>query len=84
MTSFDSDNVTIEEKMKKESDSSGKKKKVKKVLVKTKKTFVWVSDVEALITFIAHHRGYADEDLQIEMGIDAGQAQYTYIWTVRP
>ena len=78
LTSLDCDNVSIK-LLAKPSDSKAKKpKKPKKQLVKVKKTFVSVPDIEAFITFIAHERGYADEDLQIEMGIDAGQAQYIH------
>ena len=70
LTSLDSDQVNVE-KLAKLVNSKGKK--LKKSIVKVKKTYVWVSEVEGLITFIAGERGYADEDLQIECGIDAGQ-----------
>ena len=70
LTSLDSDQVNVE-KLAKSVNSKGKK--LKKSLVKVKKTYVWVSEVEALISFIANERDYADEDLQIEFGIDGGQ-----------
>ena len=70
LSSFVPDKVTVQHEMK-PSDSKGKK--VKKVLVKVKKTFVWVPDIEAFISFIANEREYEDEELQTEMGIDAGQ-----------
>ena len=70
LTSLDSDQVNVE-KLAKSVNSKGKK--LKKRLVKVKKTYVWVSEVEALISFIANERGYADEDLQIEFGIDGGK-----------
>ena len=81
LTSLDCDNVNIKPlaKPSDSSDSEGKKqKKQKKQLVKVQKTFVSVPDIEAFITFIAHERDYEDEDLQIEMGIDAGQVQYIH------
>ena len=70
LSSFVPDKVTIEHQMK-ASDTKGKK--VKKVLVKVKKTFVYVRDIEALISFIAKEREYEDEELQTELGIDGGQ-----------
>ena len=70
LSSFVPGKVTIEHQMKAK-DTKGKK--VKKVLVKVKKTFVSVPDIEAFISFIAKEREYEDEELQTELGIDGGQ-----------
>ena len=64
MTSSDSDIVTIEEQI--ENDKS----KDKKVLINFKKEFVFCTDFEAFITFLAYHCNYENEDLQIDMGLD--------------
>ena len=49
------------------------KKKDKKQLVQCKKVFVWCPYVEEFVTYIAYRRGYEEQDLQIDMGMDAGK-----------
>ena len=52
----------------------GKKgKKDKKELVQVRKVFVWCPYVEEFVTYVAYCRGYEDQDLQIDMGMDAGK-----------
>ena len=50
-----------------------KKSKDKKQLVQVKKVFVWCPHIEEFVTYVAHCRGYEEQDLQIDMGMDAGK-----------
>ena len=59
------------------------KYKGKRHLVKVKKTYAWCPNVEALITFIADQRGYADQDLHIEFGLDAGQGSLKMLLSIQ-
>ena len=62
---------------------SAEKYKGKKHLVKVKKTYAWCPNVEALITFIADQRGYGDQDLHIEFGLDAGQGSLKMLLSIQ-
>ena len=41
--------------------------------MQVKKVFVWCPYVEEFVTYVAYCRGYEDQDLQIDMGMDAGK-----------
>ena len=64
LTSNDVDSVTIE--------TLKETKKNKKNLVKVQKTYVWCHKVEEFICYVAKERGYENENLKIEIGLDSG------------
>ena len=64
LTSSDIDSVTVE--------TLKETKKNKKNLVKVQKTYVWCHKLEEFICHVAHERGYEDENLKIEIGLDSG------------
>ena len=67
LTTIDANTVAVEN-LANQKDHDGKKRHK----VKVKKTYAWCCELEAFICFIAQERDYTDENLKIEIGLDAG------------
>ena len=61
--------LTSSKKSVKLEEKANLEKSKDKQLVLVKKVFIWCPFIEEFVTYIAHERGYKDQDLQVDMGL---------------